>query len=450
LLLLLAVTSSAMAHDGRSAVRLVGASSQTRRPPTRTVSRADQLACVSRLRGSTILADGARRIGRLSDVCADISDGRLTGLLVRVGRRDSFVPTHDILSLGAEGARVSNVDPGSQFRRGRTEVRLAHELLDREMIDRTGPRIIRVNDIAIGVSNGILGIVGVDVSSRALLRRLAPRWIAGCLPDALVEWANLEPIATELPNVPITPTHRSLHRLHPTDLARLVDHLPHRHGAELLASLESVTAADVLEEVERKRQAGLLEYLPADRAAAALNEMAPDAAADLLGHLLPDEADRLLAAMDAPRAAVARLLLTYPADSAGGLMTTDFVIALERDTGRRAIEYIRGQLRKPDLAYYVYVVDHPDNRRLRGVVSLRDLLLADPDEPLASYMARGVSAVSPEAKAEEAARVMREYNLLALPVVDEMDRMLGLITVDDVLDVLLPEQVRRHVPRLFS
>jgi magnesium transporter len=131
-------------------------------------------------------------------------------------------------------------------------------------------------------------------------------------------------------------------------------------------------------------------------------------------------------------------------------MTPDFVIALEHDTGRRAIEYIPGQLRKPDLAYYVYVVDHPDNRRLRGVVSLRDLLLANPDEPLASYMAQSVSAVRPEAKAEAAARVMREYNLLALPVVDEMDRMLGLITADDVLDVLLSEQVRRHVPRLFS
>jgi magnesium transporter len=408
------------------------------------------VVCVSRLRGSTVVADGARRVGRLTDVCADISDGRLTGLLVRAGRFDAFVPTRNVLSLGADGAQVSSVDPGSQFHRGRGEVRLAHELLDREMIDHAGLRIIRVNDIAIGVSGEILRVVGVDVSSRALLRRLAPRWIGGCLSDALVEWANLEPLAAELPDVSISPNHHSLDRLHPADLARLVDHLPHRHGAELLASLDSVTAADVLEEVERKRQAGLLEQLPADRAAAALDEMAPDAAADLLGDLLPDEADRLLNAMSPPRAAVARLLLTYPADSAGGLMTTDFVISLEHDTARRAIEYIRGQLKKPDLAYYVYVVDHPDNRRLRGVVSLRDLLLANPDEPLASYMARSVSAVRPEAKAAEAARVMREYNLLALPVVDDMDRMLGLITADDVLDVLLSEQVRRHVPRLFS
>jgi CBS domain-containing protein len=386
----------------------------------------------------------------VSDVCADISDGRLTGLLVRAGRHDSFVPTRNVLSLGADGARVSSVDPGNEFHRGRGEVRLAHELLDREVIDRTGPRIVRVNDIAVGAREGVLCVVGVDVSSGALLRRLAPRWVSGCFSDALIEWADLEPLAAELPDVPAPPTHESLGQLHPADLARLVDHLPHRHGAEILASLESATAADVLEEVERKRQGGLLEHLPADCAAAVLNEMAPDAAADMLGDLLHEDADRLLGAMDAPRAAVVRLLLTYPADSAGGLMTTDFVIALEHDTGRRAIEYIRGQLRKPDLAYYVYVVDHPDNRRLRGVVSLRDLLLANPDEPLTSYMARSVSAVRPEAKADEAARVMREYNLLALPVVDEMDRMLGVITADDVLDVLLPEQVRRHVPRLFS
>ena len=405
--------------------------------------------CVSRLRGSTVV-ESARRVGRLSDVCADISDGHLTGLLVRAGRRDTFVPTRNVLSLSVDGARVSSVDPGNEFHRGRGEVRLAHELLDREMIDRAGPRIVRVNDIALGVRDEILCVVGVDVSSRALLRRLAPRWVGACVSEALVDWADLEPLAAELPDVPVCQTHRALEQMHPADLARLVDHLPHRHGAELLASLESATAADVLEEVERKRQGGLLEHLPADCAAAVLNEMAPDAAADLLGDLLHEDADRLLGAMDAPRAAVIRLLLTYPADSAGGLMTTDFVIALEQDTGRRAIEYIRGQLKKPDLAYYVYVVDHPDNRRLRGVVSLRDLLLANPDEPLASYMARSVSAVRPEAKADEAARVMREYNLLALPVVDDMERMLGLITADDVLDVLLPEQVRRHVPRLFS
>jgi CBS domain-containing protein/sporulation protein YlmC with PRC-barrel domain len=386
----------------------------------------------------------------LTDVCADISDGHLTGLLVRAGRRDSFVPTRDVLSLGADGARVSSVDRGNEFHRGQGEVRLARELLDREVIDRTGPRIVRVNDIALGVREGVLSVVGVDVSSRALLRRLAPRWLGGCLSEALVEWPDLEPLAAELPDVPMPRTHRALDHAHPADLARLVDHLPHRHGAELLASLESATAADVLEEVERKRQAGLLEHLSADRAPAMLNEMAPDAAADLLGDLRPEHAERLLLAMDASRSAVVRLLLTYPADSAGGIMTTDFVIALEQDTGRRAIEYIRGQLEKPDLAYYVYVVDDPDNRRVRGVVSLRDLLLANPDEPLASYMARSVRAVRPEAKADEAARAMREYNLLALPVVDDLDRMLGLVTADDVLDVLLPEQVRRHVPRLFS
>jgi magnesium transporter len=143
-------------------------------------------------------------------------------------------------------------------------------------------------------------------------------------------------------------------------------------------------------------------------------------------------------------------LLTFGSKSAGGLMTTDFVIALERETTREAVEHLRSQLDKPDLVYYVYVVDDPDNRLLRGVVSLRDLLLADPQQRLASYMDRELRSAHPDDSGKEVARIMSEYNLLALPVVDAEGRILGLVTADDVLDMVLPEPLRRHLPRLFS
>jgi magnesium transporter len=143
-------------------------------------------------------------------------------------------------------------------------------------------------------------------------------------------------------------------------------------------------------------------------------------------------------------------LLSYPVDSAGGIMTTDFVVALERETTREAVEYIRRQIDKPDLVYYVYIVDDPDNQRLVGVVSLRDLILARPEDRLSDYMRRRPRTIHPDQKAAEAARVMTEYNLLALPVTDATGRMLGLVTADDALDVLLPASIKRHVPRIFN
>ena len=190
--------------------------------------------------------------------------------------------------------------------------------------------------------------------------------------------------------------------------------------------------------------------MPAERAADILEEMAPDAAADVLEDMPREKADDLIARMEDKQAAAVRLLLSYPEDSAGGMITTDFVIALEHETSLEAIEYVRQQIDKPDLVYYVYVVDTPDNQHLQGVVSLRDLLLAGADQRLSDYMQPGPRTVHPEESAAEAARVMTEYNLLAMPVIDGSGRMLGLVTADYALDVLLPKSLKRHVPRIFS
>jgi magnesium transporter len=257
-------------------------------------------------------------------------------------------------------------------------------------------------------------------------------------------------LASTVPEVRLRIPHDKLAKLHPSDIARIVDSLAYPQGTEIMQALDDATAADTLEEIEEGRQIDILESLLPARAATILDEMAPDAAADLLDDLPREQADRLIALMQGDEAAAVELLLSYPERSAGGIMTTDFVIALEHETTREAVAYIQAQIDKPDLIYYVYVVDTQDNQHLLGIISLRDLLLAQPDQALRSYMRTEVKTVRPEASAAEATRLMTEYNLLALPVTDAQGRMLGLVTADDALEYLLPASLKRHMPRLFS
>jgi CBS domain-containing protein/sporulation protein YlmC with PRC-barrel domain len=408
---------------------------------------------VSQLVRRPVVAEGGRELGRLNDLVVRLEEPdhpTVSGVVVGAGKRDLFVPAAAI-ALASDVSRLRDARLAFDvFRRRDGEALLYREVVDRRVVDVQGARVARVNDAAVGELDGQWRLIGMDVSTRGLLRRLGPRRLVGGLASTLVDWLVVEPLAAEVPEARLRISHSKLVALHPVDIARVVDHLPNRHGAELIAALDDANAADALEEVEKGRQADILGELPEERAAGILNKMAGDAAADLLAHLPSGEVDQLIQDMDREASAKVRLLLSYPANSAGGLMTSDFVVALEHETTRQAVESMRAQLKKPDLIYYVYVVDDPDNQRLRGVVSLRDLLLAAPDQLLSIYMRRDIQAIHPEEKASEAARVMSEYNLLALPVVDETGRMLGLITADDVLDVLLPASLRRHTPRLFS
>jgi magnesium transporter len=401
-----------------------------------------------------VLDPAGERLGVLRDVVVALEEPGyppVRGLVVRANKQDRFVPIGEVLSFDVTGVRLSATAlPAGEFRRRDGEVLLEHDILDRQLIDVHGARVIRANDAEVREIEGSLRLVAIDASAKGMLRRLAPRRFVGKLEGEIVDWTAVEPLATEVPEVRLRLPHDKVAKLHPSDIARIVDSLAYPQGAEIMRSLDDATAADTLEEIEEGHQVDILEGLTPDRAADILEEMAPDAAADVLDDMPQAQADNIIGRMDAEESTDVRLLLSYPEHSAGGIMTTDFVIALAADPTRQAVEYIRGQLDKPDLVYYVYVVDDPDNQLLLGVVSLRDLLLAQPGDPLHTYMRRDVRTVRPDISAGEAARIMAEYNLLALPVTDGAGRMLGIVTVDDALELLLPQSMKRHVPRLFS
>jgi len=215
----------------------------------------------------------------------------------------------------------------------------------------------------------------------------------------------------------------------------------------LLATLDVKTLADTLEEVEPEFQASLVEAMPDEKVADVLDEMAPDEAADLLAELPQDRSRDLLELMEDEEAEDVRRLLTYPEESAGGIMTTDYVTVPERLTAGGAIAQLRESARETDTLTYVYITD--SNGHLLGVVSLHELVLADPAAPLAEIMHRRVVSVGVLDSQEEVAQAVSKYNLVAIPVVDTEQRIQGIVTADDALDKVIPTAWKKRLPRLY-
>jgi len=242
----------------------------------------------------------------------------------------------------------------------------------------------------------------------------------------------------------------ALRGLHPADIARLTDALSYHEAAGVIAALDDETAAEVLEEVDPERATDIMEQLPDARAADIIEEMGPDEASDLLGDLPEARAAGLLRAMEPEAAEDVRELLRYPDDTAGGMMTTSFITCPRHWTVHQAIDLLRGEVDKPDLIYYLYITDGVEHDHLVGVVTLRKLLTAQPQDRMDRVMRIAVERAAPYDSPRDVARTMAEYNLLALPVVDEASRLLGVITVDDAIAVLLPSGWQRKLNRIFS
>ena len=409
----------------------------------------------SSLRGEPVLGPGTQTAGHLRDIIIKVDgDGSppVAGLVLQNAQGRYRIPAAAIEHLAPGTARIgigpANPEP---FARADGEMLVIEDLLDAEVVDRKSVRVLRVNDVQLETADGQLTATGIDASGTGLWRRLLPRGLARSVAtNDVLPWAQIEPMVDGVPGIEFNLKHTGLTELHPSEIAKLIAHLPYRQGGKMLCCLTDEMAADTLEEVEKHRQPEILGYLPEERAVSILNKMAPDAAADLLQELPQDEYGKFLSLLNPETASDIRLLLSYPHDSAGGIMTTDFVIAMTSETAGEALATVKAQLLKPDLVYYIYVVDDAEQRHLKGVISLRDLLLADPKMLLSNHMQAITQSVQPEQHCKEVAQIMGEYNLLALPVTDKSGRMLGLVTADDVLDLMLPEPMRQHLPRLFS
>lgn len=334
------------------------------------------------------------------------------------------------------------------------EVWLARDILDKQIVDTDGRRVVRVNDLQLQPQDGRLLLVGVDIGARGLLRRLGAERIGRRVthlagrdfPQRLISWDAVDPVHSDERSVRLRISHQKLSKMHPADIAEIVGQLGGRDRAAIFASLDDETAADVVEESSEEVQAQILARLDDERAADILEAMSPDEAADLLGDLPEERREQLISKMEADEAEDVEELLGYEDDTAGGLMTTEFVAVPEALTAQQAIERLRELEPEAESIYYVYVVDDQDH--LQGVLSLRDLIVAPPDRPISEIMRERVVAVPLDAPPEDVAAVIAKYNLLAVPVIDDDDRIQGIVTIDDALDEVLPAGIRRRARAL--
>jgi len=391
-------------------------------------------------------------IGKLDDLIVRVDQHypTLSGLIVRDGRRRFFVTARHLQALNGAAKLASSTVDLQPFARRDGEVLLRQDVLDHQLIDVTGRRIVRVNDVQLAHLEGSFRVIGIDISAQALLRRLGPRALAGRIVGRqIIDWADAQYLASAAP-VQLKVSYDRLADLHPVDLARIVDALSYRESAEIMAALDKETAAETLEEVSDERVADLLEGMDQERAADILEEMTPAAAADALEDLADEVAEQLLARMEPEEAADVQAHLAFDEDSAGRIMTTDFVRVPGDATVGQALAIVRAMDEVPDPLLAVYAVAPDNPGTLLGIVRLRNLILADWATPVADLMDDDVPTVRPDDRAEDAAHVLAEYNLLAVPVLDEEERLIGIVTVDDALAVLLPEVWQRRGARAFA
>jgi len=336
-------------------------------------------------------------------------------------------------------------------------VLLNKDVLDHQIIDINGRRIVRVNDIQMARIEHEYCVVGVDISPQAILRRLAPRAAAQYIIGRhVISWADAQYLASAAP-VQLKVSYNRLNDMSAVDLARIVDALSFRESAEIVAALDDETAAETLEEVSDERMADLLEGMDQERAADILEEMTPSAAADALEDLDADVAEQILARMEHAEAEDVKELLAYDGDSVGRSMTTDLVVAYPDDRVEDVIRGLRARDELPDPLTEIYVVEHEDDNeetsgmggRLIGIVRIPKLLVTGPEVQLRDILEE-VPTIHVDDPSESAARVLGEYNLTAVPVVDSDGMFVGAVSVDDALAVLLPDIWHRRGSRNFG
>jgi len=395
------------------------------------------------------------RVATVNDIIVRLGEDDhppVTGLVARYRRRDFFLSRWRITELNQNGVRLnSDILDLRPFVRRENEVLLAKDVLDKQLIDVDGKRVVRVNDVQIIQAAGDWRVTGADVSLQGLWRRLAPSGFAGTRKTVeVLDWADVGYLATDAATVQLKSKSDKLARLHPVEIARLAEALSYHHGSEVVEALDDETAAETLEEMPAETQARILGDMDQERAADILEWMSPDEAADVLGDLPEEKAEELLGLMEHDEQADVAELLPYEDDTAGGLMTTEFVTLPRALTVGEALARLREMAETPNMIYYLYVVEEENSWKLLGVIALRSLILADPSVPLEDVMRTEFQRGDPSEPARDVAQRIAEYNLLALPVVDESGDILGIITVDDAMEILLPTDWRQRLPRLFG
>jgi len=399
-------------------------------------------------------------IGKVTDFLVKNPDAtfpQIDGLVVKTAQGLRFAPIDSVTDVDRNGTVALTMAPKDPAPPEGEELYLVADLLDKQIVDVDGRKVVRINDIEVANAGGRLRVVAADVGVAGLLRRLGLRSfgrrftpaIYKRVPRAMIAWDSVAPIREPNPTqVRLSVKESKLARMHPSELAEIIGDLSAREAVAVVQQLDDETAADAFEHLDPDTQKTLIEDIGTERAADIIEEMDADDAADLLAELPEDQQTELLAEMNDYTADELRELVKYAEDTAGGLMTTDYTWIYPHRTTEATIRKIREIAPTSEFIYYLYVVDKDD--MLLGTLSLRTLLLALPTAFIDRIMDTELVSVHPDAPAVDVAATIAKYDLLAVPVVDDKGKMLGIVTVDDAIDAIMPPDVAKKLPHFMA
>ncbi len=404
---------------------------------------------LSQMTGKPVIDSDGEKIGTISDLA--ISTGevfpRITSLAFQGPGKVPFMISWRkyVKAFSEEGIALAVPSKDIRFSYLQPdEVLLARDLLDRQIVDTQGMKVVRVNDLKLSESGSQLRLLGAEVGFRGILRGLAPfleqavcalaKLFGKQLDEKLIAWNYMDLLDRDLSEVQLSVTHKRLDELHPADVADILEQLDPQQRANVFKHLDDAQATEAVSEMEDEYQADFIEDLEESRAASLLGNMDPDDAADIVRDLSYEKAETLLRLMGVEDAAGIRRLLGYKDGTAGGMMTTQFVAVNQETTVGETIEVLRDLPDDHPTVHYVYALDEYD--KLVGVLSLRTLVLAPDSTPISEIMYDEIISVPPSEEEDDVAADIFKYDIPAMPVVDEHGELLGIVTVDDAWDAI--------------
>jgi magnesium transporter len=407
---------------------------------------------LSRVLSKTVIDEKGHEIGTLDDLVMAPGEvfPQVSHLIVKGRKQNIAIPWSSIALFNRFVISIGrSFTDFPQYESPEGEILVKRDILDKQIVDVDGAKVVRVNDLKLGKYKEFLCILSVDIGLSGLLRRLGfdrvGKKIASLLDKEIhrqeISWQYVQPLEMNLSRLSLTMAQDQLSEMHPADLATIISNISHQQIQTVLTSLDTETAGEAIHELEPELRSRVITEMDSELASDILEEMEPDEAADVLGDLSEEKAQELLNLMEPDEAEEIQELMEHEDDTAGGLMNNSFITISAMMTSGEAFERVRRNAPEIEMIYYTYVLDADEH--LVGVVSLRDLIISPPETPISEILTENVKTVRVGAEPEEVLELIAKYNLIAVPVLDPDEKMAGIIMVDDILEQFLPEELKR-------
>jgi len=408
----------------------------------------------SQLIGKPVIAKDFKVIGRLKDLT--FIDGykyaKISAIICKTKKGIKKIPWKYVIELGDKindtrfkvGIYLNVAEEDINY--NKKEEFILNDVIDKQILDVNGVRIIRVNDILLGQIGDNFCVVGVDVSIKGILRRLGfLRHFGELLPileEHIVPWEYVEPMSKETCDLRVKCRRDKLVNLHPADLADVMNDLSSDEQVLIFNSLDKKKAAETLMVTHPEVRKSIFQGMSLKRIAELLRHMPHNEAAAILTLMPSIRNEAVLRLMDSDSAQSIREILSYNKSSAGAIMSTEFLTIPDTFTVRQTISFLRKEMPKPNKIHYFYARNKEN--RLLGIISLRDIIISDPKSKISSLIKKNIITISINTPVEYVFNIMNKYQLLALPVLSKEGNIVGVVRISDALNALLPSRIKHQ------